>query len=68
MVSMLDAETGMARLIDTSSKKFDSIWKYYRRKVYFKETFNKSGSGLLYQSWRKLYDIARELFQIEILD
>jgi hypothetical protein len=53
MVSMLDAETGETQLIDTSSKKFDQLWKYYRGKVYFKETFSKS-VWVVKQSWRKL--------------
>jgi uncharacterized protein (DUF58 family) len=49
MVSMLDAETGETQLIDTSSKTVRLNYeKYYRGKVnYFKETFSKSGSGVV---------------------
>jgi uncharacterized protein (DUF58 family) len=49
MVSMLDAETGETHLIDTSSKAVRFNYeKYYREKVnYFKETFSKSGSGVV---------------------
>jgi uncharacterized protein (DUF58 family) len=49
MVSMLDAETGETQLIDTSSKTVRSNYeKHYRDKVnYFKETFSKSGSGVV---------------------
>jgi uncharacterized protein (DUF58 family) len=49
MVSMLDAETGETRLIDTSSKTVRLNYeKYYRDKAnYFKETFSKLGSGVV---------------------
>jgi uncharacterized protein (DUF58 family) len=49
MVSMLDAETEETQLIDTSSKTVRLNYeKYYRDKVnYFKETFSKSGSGVV---------------------
>ena len=49
MVSMLDAETGETQLINTSSKTVRLNYeKYYRDKVnYFKETFSKSGSGVV---------------------
>ena len=49
MVSMLDAETGEKQLINTSSKTVRFNYeKYYRDKVnYFKETFSKSGSGVV---------------------
>ena len=49
MVSMLDAETGQTRLINTGSKSVRlSYEKYYHDKVaYFKETFSKSGSGVV---------------------
>lgn len=49
MVSMLDAETGQTQLINTGSKSVRlSYEKYYHDKVaYFKETFSKSGSGVV---------------------
>jgi uncharacterized protein (DUF58 family) len=49
MVSMLDAETGQTQLINTGSKSVRLNYeKYYQDKVkYFKETFSKSGSGVV---------------------
>lgn len=49
MVSMLDAETGQTQLINTGSKSVRLNYeKYYQEKVkYFKETFSKSGSGVV---------------------
>jgi hypothetical protein len=49
MVSMLDAETGETRLINTGSKSVRINYeKYYHEKVkYFKETFSKSGAGVV---------------------
>ncbi len=49
MVSMLDAETGVTQLINTASKTVRLNYeKYYNQKVkYFKETFSKSGSGVV---------------------
>ncbi|UQD55478.1 DUF58 domain-containing protein [Flavobacterium sp. K5-23] len=49
VVSMLDAETGETQLIDTTSKSVRFEYeKYYHDKVnYFKETFRKSGSGVV---------------------
>jgi uncharacterized protein (DUF58 family) len=49
MVSMLDAETGETQLIDTASKSVRINYeKYYHEKVkYFKETFSKSGAGVV---------------------
>ena len=49
MVSMLDAETGETQLINTGSKSVRiSYEKYYNEKVkYFKETFSKSGAGVV---------------------
>ncbi len=49
MVPMQDAETGEIQLIDTSSKTVRFNYeKYYNDKlVYFKETFSKSGSGVV---------------------
>jgi uncharacterized protein (DUF58 family) len=49
MVSMLDAETGAVELINTGSKAVRMNYeKQYRDKVnYFKETFSKSGSGVV---------------------
>lgn len=49
MVSMLDAETGQTQLINTGSKSVRMNYeKYYQDKVkYFKETFSKSGSGVV---------------------
>jgi uncharacterized protein (DUF58 family) len=49
MVPMLDAETGLMQIVDTSSKvvRF-SYEKYYNEQLnYFKETFSKSGSGVV---------------------
>jgi len=49
MVSMLDAETGETQLINTGSKTVRINYeKYYNEKVkYFKETFSKSGAGVV---------------------
>ncbi len=49
MVEMLDAETGKIELINTGSKTVRMNYeKYYTEKVkYFKETFSKSGSGVV---------------------
>jgi uncharacterized protein (DUF58 family) len=49
MVSMLDSETGQTQLINTGSKSVRLNYeKYYQDKVrYFKETFSKSGSGVV---------------------
>src|SRR3970040_268388 len=49
MVSMLDAETGQTQLIDTSWKTIRLTYEnYYHEKVkYFKETFSKSGAGVV---------------------
>jgi len=49
MVSMQDAETGVIRWINTSSNSVRLNYeKYYHDKVnYFKETFSKSGSGVV---------------------
>nr|WP_315212821.1 DUF58 domain-containing protein [uncultured Flavobacterium sp.] len=49
MVSMLDAETGETQLVNTGSKSVRMNYeKYYHDKVnYFKETFRKSGSGVV---------------------
>jgi len=49
MVSMLDAETGAVELINTGSKAVRMNYeKLYQDKVnYFKETFSKSGSGVV---------------------
>ncbi len=49
MVEMLDAETGKIELINTGSKTLRMNYeKYYSEKVkYFKETFSKSGSGVV---------------------
>ena len=46
---MLDAESGEIQLVDTSSKSVRMNYeKYYHDKVnYFKETFSKSGSGVV---------------------
>lgn len=49
MVPMLDAETGLMQIVDTSSKvvRF-SYEKYYNEQLnYFKEIFSKSGSGVV---------------------
>ena len=49
MVEMLDAETGKIDLINTGSKNVRINYeKYYADKVkYFKETFSKSGAGVV---------------------
>lgn len=49
MVSMLDAETGETQLVNTGSKSVRMEYeKHYHDKVkYFKETFRKSGSGVV---------------------
>ncbi|KAA2219435.1 MULTISPECIES: DUF58 domain-containing protein [Maribacter] len=49
LVQMIDAETGALQLINTQSKKVrNSYAEYYRNRVnYFKETFTKSGCGVL---------------------
>ncbi|NNE77998.1 MAG: DUF58 domain-containing protein [Pricia sp.] len=49
MVQMMDAETGKLRLINTQSKNVRMAYgDYYRQRVdYFKETFTKSGCGVL---------------------
>ena len=49
MVPMQDAETGITQLIDTSSKtvRFNYEKHYNERLSYFKETFSKSGSGVV---------------------
>jgi uncharacterized protein (DUF58 family) len=49
MVSMLDAETGETQLINTASKTVRMNYeKHYQDKVtFFKETFKKSGSGVV---------------------
>lgn len=50
MVSMLDAETGQIQLINTSSKLVRTNYeKYYQDRVkYFKESFSKSGAGVVH--------------------
>ncbi len=49
IVSMLDAETGQTHLINTGSKSVRLNYeKYYQDKLkYFKETFSKSGAGVV---------------------
>ncbi len=49
MVSMLDAETGAVQWINTGSKSVRLNYeKHYQNKInYFKETFSKSGSGVV---------------------
>lgn len=49
IVSMLDAETGQTQLIDTSSKTVRLNYeKYYQDRLnYFKDTFRKSGAGIV---------------------
>jgi len=49
MVSMLDAETGKIQLVDTSSKIVHLNYeKHYQEKLnYFKDTFRKSGAGVV---------------------
>jgi len=49
MVTMLDAETGKTQLVDTGSKTVRLNYeKHYQNRVnYFKETFSKSGAGVV---------------------
>ncbi|MDQ6528863.1 DUF58 domain-containing protein [Flavobacterium sp. LHD-85] len=49
MVSMLDSETGKIQLVDTSSKAVRMNYeKHYQEKLnYFKDTFRKSGAGIV---------------------
>ena len=49
MVPMLDAETGTVQLVDTGSKsvRFNYEKHYNDQLNYFKETFSKSGSGVV---------------------
>ncbi|WP_166921174.1 DUF58 domain-containing protein [Flavobacterium poyangense] len=49
MVTMLDAETGKIQLVDTGSKTVRLNYeKHYQARVnYFKETFSKSGAGVV---------------------
>ncbi|MBC5840374.1 DUF58 domain-containing protein [Flavobacterium sp. F-380] len=49
MVPMLDAETGVMQIVDTSSKavRFNYEKHYNEQLNYFKETFSKSGSGVV---------------------
>jgi len=49
MVSMLDSETGKIQLVDTSSKSVRMNYeKHYQEKLnYFKDTFRKSGAGIV---------------------
>ena len=49
VVQMLDSETGSVKLVNTQSKNVRNAYgEYYRNRVdYFKETFNKSGCGIL---------------------
>jgi len=49
MVQMQDFETGKIQLVNTQSKSVRNAYaKYHRERVdYFKETFKKSGSGVL---------------------
>ncbi|WP_297704156.1 DUF58 domain-containing protein [uncultured Eudoraea sp.] len=49
VVQMLDSETGSLKLVNTQSKGVRNAYgEYYRNRVdYFKETFNKSGCGIL---------------------
>lgn len=49
MVSMLDSETGKIQLVDTSSKTVRLNYeKHYQEKLnYFKDTFRKSGAGIV---------------------
>ena len=49
MVQMQDAETGKVSLVNTQSKSVRMAYsKYYQQRVdYFKETFTKSGCGVL---------------------
>ncbi|MGB5662107.1 DUF58 domain-containing protein [Eudoraea sp.] len=49
VVQMLDSETGSVKLVNTQSKNVRKTYgEYYRNRVdYFKDTFNKSGCGVL---------------------
>jgi uncharacterized protein (DUF58 family) len=49
MVTMLDAETGKIQLVDTGSKtvRMNYEKQYHTRVNYFKETFSKSGAGVV---------------------
>lgn len=49
MVQMMDAETGTLQMVNTQSKKVRySYAEFYRERVdYFKDTFTKSGCGVL---------------------
>lgn len=49
VVQMLDSETGALKLVNTQSKRVrEAYGEYYRNRVdYFKDTFNKSGCGVL---------------------
>jgi uncharacterized protein (DUF58 family) len=49
VVQMLDSETGSVKLVNTQSKKVRIAYgEYYRNRVeYFKDTFTKSGCGIL---------------------
>lgn len=49
MVTMLDAETGKLQLVDTGSKTVRTNYeKHYQEKLnYFKDTFRKSGAGIV---------------------
>ena len=49
MVPMIDAETGETQVVDTSSKtvRFNYEKYYNDQLVYFKETFSKSGAGVV---------------------
>jgi uncharacterized protein (DUF58 family) len=49
MVPMIDAETGETQLVDTSSKtvRFNYEKYYNDQLIYFKETFSKSGAGVV---------------------
>ncbi|WPO79838.1 DUF58 domain-containing protein [Flavobacterium sp. KACC 22761] len=49
MVNMLDAETGRTILVDTGSKAVRMNYEkhYHERVNYFKETFSKSGAGVV---------------------
>ncbi|MFD2941058.1 MULTISPECIES: DUF58 domain-containing protein [Flavobacterium] len=49
MVTMLDAETGKLQLVDTGSKAVRMNYeKHYQEKLnYFKDTFRKSGAGIV---------------------
>ena len=49
MVQMQDFETGTVQLVNTQSKRVRNAYaKYHRERVeYFKDTFTKSGSGVL---------------------